>query len=69
MPNNRKALLSDGSKASSSHEHVIKKFASLTASRNVDVIKAVIKDKYGFDCSNKYAADLIAFVEALTDGQ
>lgn len=47
----------------------IERIASLTASRDIEVIKAVIKQKYGFEPTNAYCADLIAFIEALTDGQ
>jgi hypothetical protein len=44
-------------------------FYSLTASRNVETVKRMIRNKYGFEVTDQYAADLIAFVEALTDGQ
>lgn len=52
-------------------EQAIEPILSLTASRDVKVIKLVIRQKYGERCrvTDKFAEDLIAFVEALTDGQ
>lgn len=47
----------------------IEPIASLTASRNIDVVKEVIRVKYGFVPPDKFASDLVDFVEALTDGQ
>lgn len=47
----------------------IVKIMSLTASRDVQVIQQVIKQRYGFLPSPDYCADLIDFVEELTDGQ
>jgi hypothetical protein len=43
--------------------------SSLTASRDVAAVKAMIERKYGFTPTDAYCSDLIAFVEALTDGQ
>lgn len=42
---------------------------SLTASRDAATVQRVIAEKYGFVPSLAYCADLVAFVEALTDGQ
>ena len=42
---------------------------SLTASRDAATIQRVIREKYGFEPTLAYCADLIDFVEALTDGQ
>jgi len=47
----------------------IEQFASLTASGGIQVIKATSKKKYGFTPTDAYCSDLIAFIEALTDGQ
>lgn len=44
-------------------------FYSLTASRDVQTIKRMIRVKYSFEVTDRYASDLIDFVEALTDGQ
>ena len=43
--------------------------ASLTASRNMETVKAVLRQKYGLVVTDRFAQDLIDFVEALTDGQ
>lgn len=42
---------------------------SLTASRDVAAVRGMIERKYGFVPPDAYIVDLIAFVEALTDGQ
>ena len=42
---------------------------SLTASRNMETVKLVIRQKYGIVVTDRFAQDLIDFVEALTDGQ
>lgn len=44
-------------------------FGSLTASRDAETIRNVIKDRYGFEPTLEYCTALIVFVEALTDGQ
>lgn len=43
--------------------------SSLTASRDATTIRSVIEAKYGFTPTLDYCRDLVAFVEALTDGQ
>jgi hypothetical protein len=43
--------------------------SSLTASRDVAAVRGMIERKYGFTPPDAYIVDLIAFVEALTDGQ
>lgn len=42
---------------------------SLTASRNMETVKLMIRQKYGIVVTDRFAQDLIDFVEALTDGQ
>ena len=43
---------------------------SLTASRDVATVKAMIYQRYGFaHMPDQFISDLIDFVEALTDGQ
>ena len=42
---------------------------SMTASRDVATVKAMIAQRYGFTPPDQYVSDLIDFVEALTDGQ
>lgn len=44
-------------------------FASLTASRDVATVQAVIQERWGFTPPLDYCRHLIDFVEALTDGQ
>lgn len=44
-------------------------FSSLTASRDALAVQRTIEQRYGFTPSLAYCSDLIAFVEALTDGQ
>jgi len=43
--------------------------SSLTASRDLVTVQRTIEQRYGFVPSLAYCNDLIAFVEALTDGQ
>lgn len=47
----------------------IEPIISLTASRNMETVKLVVRQKYGIVVSDRFAQDLIDFVEALTDGQ
>jgi len=47
----------------------VERIYSLTESRNVETVKKAILEKYGIVVHDYYARDLIAFVEALTDGQ
>jgi len=47
----------------------VERIRSLTASRDVETVKKAILEKYGIVVHDYYARDLIAFVEALTDGQ
>lgn len=47
----------------------VEQIYSLTTSRNAEVVKAAIKAKYGIAVHDRFAQDLIDFVEALTDGQ
>ena len=43
--------------------------SSLTASRDALAVQRTIEQRYGFTPTLRYCADLVAFVEALTDGQ
>lgn len=43
--------------------------SSLTASRDAVTVQRIIREKYGFEPTLAYCADLVNFVEALTDGQ
>lgn len=43
--------------------------SSLTASRDVLTVQRTIEQRYGFVPTLRYCADLVAFVEALCDGQ
>lgn len=47
----------------------VSRITSLTASRDAEAIQRVISEKYGFVPTLTYCSELIAFVEALTDGQ
>lgn len=48
---------------------VVATISSLTASRDAATVQRVIRERYGFEPSLRYCADLVNFVEALTDGQ
>lgn len=48
---------------------VLTDFPTLVASRDVKRIKAAILERYGFDVTDQYAADLLVFVEELTNVQ
>ena len=43
--------------------------SSLTASRDALAVQRTIEQRYGFTPTLRYCDDLVAFVEALTDGQ
>jgi len=47
----------------------IEPMVSLTASRDVAVVRKAIREKYGIIVHDRFAQDLIDFVHALTDGQ
>jgi len=44
-------------------------FNSLTASRDALTVQRTIEQRYGFTPTLRYCADLVSFVEALSDGQ
>lgn len=51
------------------HDPEIETMTSLTASRDVAKVQAVILNKYKFVASPAFCQDFIIFIEALTDGQ
>ncbi len=44
-------------------------FMTVTASREAETVQRIIEQRYGFCPSLRYCEDLIAFVEAMADGQ